>query len=161
MPIYMEYDSGAIQGDVTEKNHTNWIEINSCQFGVGRGIASATGNTTDREQSNPSVSEIVVTKNLDAGSADLFKESLKGLGKTVKIEFCVSTQEQGMQPYLTLTLTNNLISGYSISSGGDRPTESLSLNFTKIEYKNIPRDEAHAEQGPKIYTYDLGTAEVS
>jgi type VI secretion system secreted protein Hcp len=66
-----------------------------------------------------------------------------------------------MVPYLTLTLTNNMISGYSISSGGDRPMESLTLNFTKIEYKNIPRDIAHAEQGQKIYTYDAATGEVS
>jgi type VI secretion system secreted protein Hcp len=66
-----------------------------------------------------------------------------------------------MQAYLTFTLTNTMISGFSVSSGGDRPSESLSLNFSKIEYKNIPRDEAHAEQGQKIYTYDLATAIVS
>jgi type VI secretion system secreted protein Hcp len=28
-----------------------------------------------------------------------------------------------------------MVSGYSVSSGGDRPSESLSLNFTKILYE--------------------------
>ena len=28
-----------------------------------------------------------------------------------------------------------MVSGYSVSSGGDRPTESISLNFTKILYE--------------------------
>jgi type VI secretion system secreted protein Hcp len=162
MPIYMQYDNGAITGDVTEEHHKDWIELSSAQFGIGRGITSPTpGGSKDREASDPSVSEVVVTKIMDNASADLFKESLKGVGKQCVIEFCVSTQEQGMQPYLTWTLTNTMISGNSMSSGGDRPNESLSLNFTKIEYKNIPRDEAHAEQGQKIYTYDLATAKVS
>ncbi len=160
MPIYMKYDG--IDGDVTATGHEKWIELSSVQFGVGRGIAAPTaGGAKDRDPGNPSVSEIVGTKQMDDSSADFFKESLKGKGKTVKIDFCFSSQEKGMVPYLTLTLTNTLISGYSLSTGGDRPSESLSLNFTKIEYKYIPTDEAHAEEGQKVYTYDIATAEVS
>jgi type VI secretion system secreted protein Hcp len=54
-----------------------------------------------------------------------------------------------------------MISSFSVSSGGDKPTESCSLNFTKIEYKYVSTDEKHADEGPKIYTYDLATAKVS
>jgi hypothetical protein len=32
-------------------------------------------------------------------------------------------------------IEGGLLSGWSMSSGGDRPTESLSLNFTKIEFR--------------------------
>ena len=38
--------------------------------------------------------------------------------------------------YLSIELENAMISNYSVSSGGDRPTESLALNFTKITYNN-------------------------
>ena len=31
-----------------------------------------------------------------------------------------------------------MFSGYSVNSGGDRPSESLSLNFTAIECKGDP-----------------------
>ncbi|MDA1073591.1 MAG: type VI secretion system tube protein Hcp, partial [Proteobacteria bacterium] len=37
--------------------------------------------------------------------------------------------------YLTVELTDAIVSSYSASSGGDRPSESFSLNFTKIMYK--------------------------
>jgi type VI secretion system secreted protein Hcp len=37
---------------------------------------------------------------------------------------------------LTITLTNTLISGWSQSGGSDRPTESLTLNFTKIQFSD-------------------------
>ena len=40
--------------------------------------------------------------------------------------------------FLQYTLTNVMISAYHVSSGGDRPTESLTLNFTKIEMQAAP-----------------------
>jgi type VI secretion system secreted protein Hcp len=160
MPIYMKYDT--IKGDVTEDTHKDWVELHSAQFGIGRGISAPTaGSAKDRESSAPTVSEIVCTKDMDFSSADLFQESLRGKGKPCEIDFVRSTQDQGMALYLKLTLTNTMISSYSTSSGGDKPTESLSLNFTKIEYKYVPTDEAHADSKPKIYTYDLATAKVS
>jgi type VI protein secretion system component Hcp len=46
----------------------------------------------------------------------------------------------GGQEYYKIKLTDILVSGIqstggSTSSGGDRPTESLSLNFTKITFR--------------------------
>ena len=40
MPIYVKY--GTIAGNVTESGHTGWVEVNSFQWGVGRGIGSPT-----------------------------------------------------------------------------------------------------------------------
>ena len=65
MPIYMNYNSLAVKGDVTATGYVGWIELNSFQFGVGRGISSPTGGSADRELSAPSVSEITVTKDQD------------------------------------------------------------------------------------------------
>lgn len=132
-PIFMNY--AGITGDVTADGYTGWIELTSFQWGVGRTFtASASG--ADREGSAPSVSEIVVTKLQDSASAKLLKEALGGEGKTVVIDFTKSTKGT-QQPYLEITLSNVLISKFSMSSGGDRPTESISLNFTRIQYKNI------------------------
>jgi len=76
MPIYVQY--GTIPGDVTATGHEKWIEVNSFQWGVGRGISSPTGGSSDREASAPSVSEIVVTKPTDIASVKLLDESLEG-----------------------------------------------------------------------------------
>jgi type VI secretion system secreted protein Hcp len=51
-----------------------------------------------------------------------------------------------------------MISSYSASSGGDRPSESFSLNFTKIEYKYTPFDDKHKAGTPMPVTYDVTTA---
>jgi type VI secretion system secreted protein Hcp len=157
MPIYVKY--GAIDGDVTAEGHEKWIEVNSCQWGVGRGISSPTGGSADREASAPSVSEIVVTKPTDVASTKLFDESLEGEGTDVTIDFC-KTDKGKLETFMQYTLTNTMVSGFSMSSGGDRPTESLSFNFTKIEFKNTAMGAANDTGSPDAVTYDLALGKV-
>ena len=157
MPIYMKYDG--IEGDTTEEGHKKWIEVSSFQWGVGRGIASPVGGSLDRESSAPSVSEITITKAQDTATIKLIDASFQGEGKTVNIDFC-KTDKGKLEVYLTYTLTNTMISGYSISSGGDRPSESLSLNFTKVEVKMNQNDATGANADSSNVTYDMSTAKV-
>ena len=159
MPIYLNYNSLAIKGSVTETSHKGWIELNSFQFGLGRGISAPTGNTEDREASAPSVSEITVTKDQDVASVLLVSESLQGEGQTAIVDFCKTDKGQ-LSVYLTFTLTNTMISGFSMSSGGDRPSESLSLNFTQFEMKATQADATGKAGSPSNVTYDLGQAKV-
>jgi type VI secretion system secreted protein Hcp len=118
-----------------------------------------TGASADRESSAPSVSEITATKAQDIATVPILNEALQGEGQTVIIDFCKTDKGQ-LEVYLTYTLTNCMISGYSISSGGDRPSESISLNFTKIECKNTPMGAAGESESPVTVTYDLATAKV-
>lgn len=154
MAIYLKYDG--IDGEATHNDHKKWIDVGSLQFGVGRAIATPSGSTANREASEPSVSEITVTKQYDASSPHLFVESCTGAaGKTVKIDL-VSTGSPGVT-YGQYTLTDTLVSAYSISTGGDRPTESISLSFTKIEFKLTPYDNANKAGTPITVSYDLAT----
>jgi type VI secretion system secreted protein Hcp len=154
MAIYLKYEG--IDGEATHDKHPKWIDVSSLQFGVGRGISTPTGAAANREASEPSISEVVVTKQLDASSTSLFTESVTGaVGKKVEIHL-VNTGSPG-NTYVEYTLTNALISGYSLSSGGDRPTESISINFTKIEYKHIPYDDKNKAGTPVTVSYDLST----
>jgi type VI secretion system secreted protein Hcp len=135
MPIYVTWDG--IAGDVTAAGYEKQIEVNSFQFGIGRGIGSPMGSTADRESSAPSVSEVVVTKATDSASTALFEASLYGEGKKVTLNF-VKTDAGQLETFLSYELQEVLVSGYSMSSGGDNPSESVSLNFTKIIMKNTP-----------------------
>jgi type VI secretion system secreted protein Hcp len=155
MPIYMKYEG--IEGDVTAAGHEKWIELNSCQWGVGRSMSNPTGRGAGREASAPSVSEITVTKTLCSGSSGLFEASLVGEGKPVQIDFC-KTEKDNLEPYLTLTLSDTMVSGYSQSSGGNAPSESLSLNFTKIEHKHTPMGEDNAPGSPVAKSWNLSQA---
>ena len=79
MPIYVKY--GDIKGDVTAEGHKGsdgWFEVQSFQWGVGRGISAPTGKNVDREASAPSVSEITMTKSMDIASYRLLDEALQG-----------------------------------------------------------------------------------
>ena len=157
MPIYVKY--AAIDGDVTAEGHDKWIEVNSFQWGVGRGISSPTGGSSDRESSAPSVSEIVVTKPTDISTVKVLDEALEGEGVDVTIDFC-KTDKGNLSVYLSYTLTNTMISGYSMSSGGDRPQESLSFNFTKIMCRDIALGAKNEDGQPATVGYDLALGNV-
>jgi type VI secretion system secreted protein Hcp len=159
MAIYMKYDQ--INGAVTAKGFEKWIEVHSFQWGVGRGLSTPTGASADREASAPSVSEITVTKPTDIASHKLLEESLWGEGKTVKLAFTTTVKDK-IDEYIGYELTNTLISGYSVSSGGDRPNESLSLNFTKFQVKFKENDTTGAKLGGAATVgYDIGQAAKS
>jgi type VI secretion system secreted protein Hcp len=155
MAIYMKYDG--INGEVTQADHTQWMEVQSFQFGVGRGISTPTGNAANRESSHASVSEVTVTKIMDSASTKIFTESVTGAGGvTVEFHF-VSTGDPGLV-YAQYKLEDVMISGYSLSSGGERPSESISLNFTKVEFKMTPYNDKNEAGTPVTVNYDLATA---
>ncbi len=126
----------AINGESTVAAHDKWITVNSIQFGVGRGISSV-GGGGDRETSNPSFSEVTMSKSMDVASTELFMQATcgKSLGKA-EIHFIQTGGADAKgQVYLKIELEDVLVSSYSATSGGDRPSESFSLNFTKISYQ--------------------------
>ena len=153
MPIYMQY--GAIKGDVSAAGHEGWIELNSFQWGVGRTSSGPTGGSSGREVSAPSISEIVVTKPTDIATVALLREALVGEGQDVSIDFC-KTDQGKVTVYLSYTLNNTMISGNAISSGGNLPEESISLNFTKFQCRDLLPGAQPGSVG-----YDLTTGKVS
>ena len=121
-----------IKGESQEAGHEGWITVDSVQLGVGRTVTS-TGSGSDRDTSNPSFSEITLSRATDKASPELFMQSIAGksLGKA-EIHFIQTGGVDKKQTYLTYELDEAIITNYSISSGGDRPSESFSINFTKI-----------------------------
>ena len=155
MPMYMKYAD--MKGDATHDQHKDWMTIESFQWGVGRGISTPTGSAARREASEPSVSEVHITKFFDQASNQLFERVLTGnKGEDVLLSF-VRTGDPG-EKFLTYKLYNTLISGYQVSSGGDRPTESLTLNFTKVEMNYTPFSADHKAGTPVRSSYDIALA---
>ena len=135
MAIVVKY--GDITGESKIEGFTDFFEVGSFQLGFGRGIGSARGTST-RESSTVSISEIVVTKNTDGTSIDLMTQACEGkLDAKVTIVFLRTGSGQA-EEYLKYELEGTGISGYSLSSGGDRPTESVSFNFDKVTMSYTP-----------------------
>ena len=157
MAIYLKFDG--IDGDATHDEHKKWITVESLNWGVGRAISTPVGSTKNREASEPSVAEVTIAKQMDTASVYLFQESCTGQkGKEVKIHL-VSTGSPG-KTYLEYTLSDTLVSGYSVSSGGDRPSESVTLNFNKVEMKYIPLESNNESGSPVTKGYDLVTTKA-
>ncbi len=152
MAIYMKF--GKVEGQVTTSGFEKWIELSSFQYGVGRGVTSGAGGQ-QRESSNPSISEISVTKVFDKASSGLYEDAVAGsFDTTVQIKM-TSTTKNKVDTFLTYELSECGVSGYSISSGGDNPSESLSLNFTKVMISPSPLDDKGTPQAGAKVTYDL------
>lgn len=159
MAIFLKY--GSVKGETTQSAHKEWIEVHSLQFGVGRGISSGVGGGSKREASAPSVSEIVLSKTFDISSPLLLKEAIGGKAVEAKIELTQTDNSGKHVAYQKYILTNTLISGYSISSGGDRPSESLSLNFTKIDSEYLNIDDKFNSKTTGHVIYDIAKSELT
>ena len=158
MAIYMNFNNKKIKGNVTAAGYEDWIELDSFQLGVGRGISMDVGNMANREASRPSVSEVSITKALDNASGGLFKESLTGVeGVDVQIHI-VQTGAKQVEKYAAYELSNVLISSYSVSaSGGSAPHEALSLSFSKIIADLQGADKTNKNGQNMKVGYDLTT----
>ncbi len=149
-----------IPGDATTKGFEKQINIDSVSWGVGRGISTvASGNS--RETSKASFSEISLSKATDIASAELFIQAC--VGKTLISATLTWINSGGTdntnQVYQVVTLSHPIVSSYSQSSGGDRPSESFSLNFDKITFSYTGWDGGK-NTGTSAKTYNLATGEA-
>ena len=133
MAIYMNFNNKAIKGNVTAAGYEDWIELDSLNFGNGRGITMEVGNMANREASRPSMSEVSVSKMMCNASGGLFKESLTGVEGVKVIIDIVQTGAKQVEKYASYTLEDVLISSYSVNaSGGSAPHETLSMSYAKL-----------------------------
>jgi type VI secretion system secreted protein Hcp len=150
--IFIDLGNG-IKGESLQKGFEDQIAASSVQWGVGRGIGAFTSGT--RETTRPNFSEVVFTKTVDMSSRDILEAVAKGTALAlVTISFVRDDGADGFN-YLKYELSDVLVSGYSISSGGDTPMESVSLNYAKIKkvYKKLASD--HSDAGENEFEYDL------
>jgi type VI secretion system secreted protein Hcp len=133
-PIYMQYEG--VQGDVTAAGHDKWIELNSVQWGVPLPAPPPAPAPAGVATGGPGTLRFV--KKVDKASPLLSKAAASG--KTVpavQIDVPKGTAP-GATPYLRYELKNVMITSYSVSAqgaGDPIPTESISFNFSRIEYK--------------------------
>jgi type VI secretion system secreted protein Hcp len=153
MAIYMKYPD--IKGSSTSDKFKDLILLDSLSFGVSRNIAGAHRTDKNREASEPSVSEVTVTKMMDVASPKLFVESVASdLKNDVEITFATTTAKTTAE-FLSYKLANVGLSHYSVSAGADGiPVETLVLNFTKLEMK-FTTHGPDVSGSPESVGYDL------
>lgn len=155
MSIYIHIPN--IQGNVTKKEHANWIEIDSLNVSANRHINMQVGKMYDRTSSTPNFSEISFTKELDKASSLLFAltHNDKALNK-VTIDVCASSTST--KAYSQYILSDVLLSKYHVSySNNAKAQEHISLSYSKIETVFNGLDES-SSQTPVRAGFDLTEA---
>jgi type VI secretion system secreted protein Hcp len=151
------------KGDATEKNHTEWIKLDGLSLGSSRAVVSQTGRVADRAANTGVVGEIHLTKDMDSASMDLFMASCVGDGEDMEIDVtrAGSKQDKSEITYLKYTLKNALVTSYAFNSTGANPSETLTINFSKITMSYTPQDAAAKGGGaiPVTFDQETGTGE--
>lgn len=141
MAIYLTLDG--IEGPISDPIKKA-IELSSIQFGVGCALTKQK-NLGFKREGEPSLSEVVVTKVTDKASTNLFKEVCGG-SFFKKGEITVTKLiNKKPEPFFKISMEEVFVSGWSISSGGDSPSESLSLAFNKIKVAFNPEKDGKQE----------------
>jgi type VI protein secretion system component Hcp len=112
------------------------ININSFQWGAGRGVGYTGG---DYQTSNLSVSEVTITKELDSNTGPIF-------AALANFEAIPYAKVEGflngaLVPVLTLEFYNARLTGFAMSAGtGSVPSEAFSMIFRKINVNGFAYD---------------------
>ena len=128
---------GGLQGESQDAAHTGWIEVLSFSWGASRsGIAAGGGGA-----GKVSFSDFTIVKVLDKSSPLLAVNLASGKYLSSAVLELVRPDGQVFMDYKLSDLRLSAIqenAGAGVSSSDDRPMESISLNFSKIEYDYTP-----------------------
>ena len=154
MPAYMKLLG--IDGEVEEKDHQKWIEVESISMPIFRSISEgATGS--GREKGETSLGDVVVVKKWDTSTPQIAQVAANGTPQNeVKIHFCSTINNKNVTN-LEVKLKNVVISTYELSVNAEQnppPSEQLSLNYTKVDWTYKKFDRMGDEEGNFPGSYD-------
>lgn len=140
---YIKFDG--IDGEAIDRGHKDWIDILSVSHGISRPMsAGATGAT--RQRAAATYGDVVVVKELDKSSPKLMESLSTGaVIPTMALSVTRASADGTSTPYLQWELKNVMVTAYRISgatSGEDRPTETISLNYEEIKVTYTEQDAA-------------------
>jgi len=155
--ILLDFE-GAIKGDSQQDGHEDWINLTSVSLSVSRAITTS-GSGKDRDTSTPSFTEVACTKEADIASNDILAQSAYGkkICDMAVVHFIQTGGEGADQVYMEYELYEPIISSYSASSGGERPSESFTISFTKLIQKYTQFDAGGTQTQADDKGYDLKT----
>lgn len=132
---------GEIKGESIDDKHKDEIDVMSFSWGVTQTgtLAAGGGGGAGKAQ----FQDFHFTSNTSKASPKLFLACASGEHLKDATLFVRRGGEVGKSQgdYLTIKMNDALVSSYQTggSSGGDRPTDQISMNFAKIEFTYKPQ----------------------
>lgn len=145
-----------IKGESTDDKHKDWMEILSFNWGVSQMASASVSATGGGASGRASFQDLTVVKTMDSASPLLFKACAKGDHiKEAVLELCRPGGDK--LKYMEYKLTDVIISSVSVGGGGGgEPTESISLNYAKIQQTYTRQKREGGASGGNVPTgWDL------
>ena len=151
--IFMSIDGNAnIKGESKSKSHQDWIELLSFTEGSHVEIGGATGGARPSVKVN--LEAVTVSKFMDISSPKLRLALAEGdIFTEVKIDIIKSCGGSTYTEYaITLTVSSLTSLAMESSAAEDRPSESMSFNYSRIETMYTPVGPGCRFEAP-IYSF--------
>jgi type VI secretion system secreted protein Hcp len=146
-----------IPGESTNEKHADEIVVTSFSTGFMQ-PQSAAGHATGGGGGKTVLRDLSITKLLDRATPLLMLKCAQGTRLPTAVLTVLSPGERSFEDY-KITMNDVVISSVSTvgSSTGDRPTETVTLNFKKIEWEYTPQKADGSPGTPVKGSWDLTT----
>ena len=150
---------GDIKGECIDEGHKGWINLLSVSQGMSRPVKAGVSGST-RQRASVDIGDLVCVKELEASSPKLQEAICTGkCYPEVELHLCTSVGGSKRDVFYKIKLTNAVVTQYDMSGActdGAVPTDSFSLNFEKIEWTYMPREQSFAGKGNIDASWKVG-----
>jgi type VI secretion system secreted protein Hcp len=150
-----------VKGESTLKDYTDKMELLSFSHGVAMQITGDLSNS-ERTSGKPNHQDMTVTKYLDAASPVLTQSCCEGKG-FAQVDIVIGRNDSGkVIELMRYTMKNVVISSVSVGGGGgDKPVETLTLNYNNMAWKFTSQNASVGQKGVVNGTWNLATNAAS
>ena len=153
-------------GESTDKNHTNWIEMESwswgCEQPASGSVSTGGARTSQRVQHRP----FVFTHPIDAASSRLIQACCKGKHiEKATVDLMRATGDGNSTLYMQFELNDLVITKVEVATNAKNdglPLERVEITYGKITWTYTQMDHKTGKAGGKITaSHDLSTNTVA
>ena len=147
---------GDIKGESLDSKHKDEIDVMSFSWGVTQ--AGSFGSGGGGGAGKAQFSDFSFATSTSKASPSLFLACASGQHiKEATITVRKAGGDKGQENYLILKMTDVLVTSFqaSGSQASDRPTESVSMAFAKVEFSYIPQKESGQAGGAITVGWDV------
>ena len=146
-----------IKGQSSLKGFAEKIEILSFSHGVAMQVTGDPSNS-ERTSGRPNHQDLTLSKYVDVASCPIIAACNAATNlKTVTLTVGRNDTDGTLLPYLVMTMDNAIVSSVSTSGGGDRPMETVTLNYSKIKWDFTEQKPDVGKKGNNGAVWDLAT----
>ncbi len=145
---------GTIKGNCQITGYTDKIIVLSYSHSLSLPMQGDIANT-ERTAGRPLFSEMSLQKMSDLATTEMYKACSQGT-KIGAAKLYVGSEKNGkFMNFFTYEMTNAMISNISTSGGGGIPTDSFSINFTKLKCDYTQQQSDSTAKGTGTWNWSL------